>query len=359
MNSQTNRRRFLKQSTLTAGLLSGSPLISVGAGSDKIRMGQIGVAHGHAAGKIRSYRQSTEFEVVGIHEPDLNRWNQVKNSQDYRGVKWMTLEELLNTKRLQAVAVETEVKDLLKYAESCVAVGMHIHLDKAPGDSLSRFRGILERSARQNRVVQMGYMYRYNPAIEMLRDLLEKGWLGDPFEVHTVMSKVVAPNARKDLAEYPGGIMYELGCHLIDLVVGLMGKPDQVHAYPKTTGKSDDGLIDNMLAVFEYPGATATVKSSAVEVEGFARRHFVLCGTEGTFHIQPLDSPKASLALSRAHGGFRKGYQEIEFPRFTRYIADASDFAKIIRGEKSTDYPPSHDLAVQEAVLKACALPVQ
>ena len=67
--------------------------------------------------------------------------------------------------------------------------------------------------------------------------------------------------------------------------------------------------MDNMLAVFEYPNATATVKSSAVEVDGFARRHFVVCGTEGTFHIQPLDDPSARVALSATRGNYKKGYQ--------------------------------------------------
>jgi hypothetical protein len=66
--------------------------------------------------------------------------------------------------------------------------------------------------------------------------------------------------------------------------------------------------MDNMLAVFEYPEATATIRSSAVEVEGFARRHFVVCGTEGTFHIQPLDNPAARVAFASAHGKYSKGY---------------------------------------------------
>ncbi len=86
--------------------------------------------------------------------------------------------------------------------------------------------------------------------------------------------------------------MFELGCHIIDLTVGVLGAPQQVTAYPRHSLDADDTLLDNMLAVFEYPQATATVKSSALEVEGFDRRHFVVCGTEGTFHIQPLDDPR-------------------------------------------------------------------
>ena len=202
----------------------------------------------------------------------------------------------------------------------------------------------------------MGYMYRYNPAIVLLRDFLNRGWLGDVFEIHTVMSKVIGAETRQQLAEYPGGTMFELGCHIIDLVIGVLGKPDKVTPYPRQSSPLGDKLVDNMLAVFEYPKATATVRSSAVEVDGFARRHFVVCGTGGTFHIQPLDRPAAKVALSQARGDYRKGYQDISFPKYTRYVDDAKDMAAIIRGEKENDFGYEHDLTVQQCVLKASAL---
>src|SRR5262249_54435510 len=149
--------------------------------------------------------------------------------------------------------------------------------DKPPGDSLPRLKRLLDAAARKGLLVQMGYMYRYNPAVVLLRDFLRKGWLGEVFEAHAVMSKVVAADERRRLAEFPGGILFELGCHVIDLLVGLLGKPEEVHAFPRRSARVEDKLVDNMLAVLAYPRATATVKSSAMEVEGFARRHLVLC----------------------------------------------------------------------------------
>ena len=152
--------------------------------------------------------------------------------------------------------------------------------------------------------------------------------------------------------------MFELGGHIIDQVVGVLGAPIRVHALPRATGLHGDGLIDNMLAVFEYPKATATVKSSAVEVDGGSRRHFVVCGTSGTFHIQPLDSPAVRLTLDRPRGEYKKGTQEIKLPKFTRYVGDAADMARIIRGEKACDFSYEHDLAVQRALLLASDMPV-
>ena len=64
----------------------------------------------------------------------------------------------------------------------------------------------------------------------------------------------------------------------------------------------------------------------------------------------------ARVALSTARGEYVKGYQDVRFPKYERYVADADDMAKIIRGEKKSDFSPEHDLAVQETLLKACGL---
>ena len=323
----------------------------------KLRIGQIGVGHPHAS-KLAVYRSSQDYEVVGVVEPNAELRKQAETLELYRGLTWMTEEQLLNTSGLQAVLVETQVKDLLNVAEACVSVGKHVHVDKPAGESLEQFARILDSAAKQKLLVQMGYMYRYNPAVVLLRDFLKRGWLGDVFEVHTVIGKVVDPASRLELAEFPGGIMFELGCHVIDLVVGIMGKPSNVTAFPRKSGADNDSLMDNMLAVFEYPAATATVKASAIEVDGGLRRHLVVCGTEGTFHIQPLDNPTARVTLSKPRNAYAKGSQDLTFPKYVRYIEDAADMARIIRGEKQSDFSAEHDLNVQASLLQACGLKV-
>jgi predicted dehydrogenase len=321
-------------------------------GKPRLKIGQIGVGHAHAT-KLSVYRDSLDWEVVGLVEPNKELRERAKEQPAFRDLPIMTEEQLLNVPGLAAVMVETRVRDLLPTAQRCIDAGKHIGLDKPAGESLPQYRKLLDTAEKKKLLVQMGYMYRYSPAVVILRQFLKDGWLGDVFEVHTVMSKVVGDAERKNLAEYPGGIMFELGCHVIDLVIGVLGKPDRIHAFPRHSGKQSDGLLDNMLAVLEYPKATATVKSSAEEVDGFARRHFVLCGTSGTFQIQPLDSPAIRLTLDRDRGEYRRGTHDIALPKFTRYGADAADMARIIRGEKETDFSYSHDLNVQETVLRA------
>jgi predicted dehydrogenase len=353
------RRDFLTQ--CGGGVLAGMMLPGVVAAEKpagkRIRVGQIGVGHAHAS-KLAVYRASPDYEVVGVVEPDGALRSQAEQTAPFRGLKWLTREQLLGTPGLQAVLVETRVRDLLANAEACVSAGPHVHIDKPAGESLPQLQRILDRAAQKKLLVQMGYMYRYNPAVVLLREFLRKGWLGEVFEVHAVMSKVIDPAARRRLAEYRGGMMFELGCHVLDLVIAVLGKPAEVTAIRQHSSPHEDQLLDNMLAVLRYPRASATVKSSALEVEGGDRRHLVVCGTEGTFHIQPLDNPAARVSLSKARAGYRKGTQEVRFPKYTRYVDDAADMARILRGEKAADFTYEHDLTVQETLLKACGLPL-
>jgi predicted dehydrogenase len=302
------------------------------------------------------YRESPDFEVVGVAEPDDALWESASGDAAFRGLPRLGVEELFALPGLQAVAVETRVADLLRFGQMAVEAGLHLHLDKPPGGSLPGVERLQAAPAARGRTVQLGFIYRYNPAVRLLREFLDAGWLGEVFAVHAVMGKTLAPEERPPLAAFPGGVMFELGCHLVDLVVAMLGQPASVASHLQ---RGADGLAENGLAVLEFPRAVATVRASATEVDGFAGRQLTVYGKAGTFHIQPLDRPAAQVTLDRDRGGgrFPAGTTEVPFePPYRRYVGDAADFAAVIRREKTSDFPPDHDLAVQDAVLRASGM---
>ena len=355
------RRDFIKTSARTAaGVAVAVPVAAAASAAaarsgKRIKAGQIGVGHAHAAGKVGTMRKLDEdYQVVGVVEPDPRLRRQWENHPAYRDLKWMTEEQLLSTPGLEAVAVETAVRDLVPTAARCVAAGKHIHLDKPAGPSLAAFKTVLDEADRNGLTMQMGYMFRNNSAFRFCFNAVRQGWLGEIFELDAVISKTISDARRPPLAEYSGGSMFELGCHLVDAAVAVLGKPQMVTPHLRRTRPGRDNLADNTLAVLDYPKATCTIRSALIEVEGNRRRQFVLCGTEGTIDIRPLEPPKLLLALSRARGGFRRGYQEVKLPPMPgRYDDQLAELARIIRGEEENRYPPSHDLAVHETVLRA------
>jgi predicted dehydrogenase len=347
-------RRTFHTTTLASGLAFAiNAPAQTAVSAPKIKIGQIGTKHAHAGGQFAALRNAAGFEVVGIVEPDEAGRRHVEKEPDYAGATWLTEEQLLNTPGLQAVAVETEVGDLLTTAEKVVNAGLHLHLDKPAGESLPHFKRVLDTAAAHKRLVKMGYMFRYNPAFQLMIRAVREGWLGEVFSVHAEMSKKLDDRSRQGLLRYPGGSMFELGCHIIDSVHRVLGKPKSVTPY---LHKGKDGLADNMLAVLDYANATATVRSTIIEPDGGPRRQFIVCGTKGSCEIRPLEPPAMVMTLDAPHDKYRKGTQNVDFEKAPRYAADWSDFAKAIRGETEWEFKPDHDLAVQETVLRASGL---
>ncbi|MCP4192403.1 MAG: Gfo/Idh/MocA family oxidoreductase [Planctomycetaceae bacterium] len=347
------KRRTFLQTTAASAAFAVQSLHAETATKRRIKVGQIGTKHAHASGQIGTCRQMPDrYEVVGVVEPDESRRKQVENQNAYRGVPWLSEQELLDTPGLEVVAVETEVKDLLPTAQRCLDHGKHIHLDKPAGESFSALQRLHATAKEKSLTIQMGYMYRYNPAFQFLFQAVRNGWLGQIFEVDGVMSKTVNNSTRRELAEYPGGSMFELGCHLIDPLIHLMGPPDRVTAFNRAT--RNDGLLDNTLAVFEYPKATATIRSALIEVEGNRRRQFIVCGDQGTIVIRPLEAPRLELTLAKDQGSFKKGTQLVKLPSSPgRYHGSWKEMANTVSGEARFPFSHAHDMAVQRAILVA------
>ena len=64
------------------------------------------------------------------------------------------------------------------------------------------------------------------------------------------------------------------------------------------------------------------------------------------------------MALQRPQGKYSQGYQDVTVPKGPgAFVGAFQDMAALLRGEKENDYPPSHELAVHEAILRASGYP--
>lgn len=361
VNMLPSRRQVLRRGAALAAatMASGaSPLHA--AVADKIKIGFFGTAHSHAGGKAAAIRKMPElFEVVGVVEPDEHLRPIHSKRPEYDGLPFTSEEQLLNTPGLAAVLIETAVKDLIEPAIRFASAGLHIHLEKPGSASLPAMRKLLDELARHKRILQLGYMFRRNPAFEICFQAAREGWLGDIYEINAIMGKFASPGERRDMIAFPGGTMFELGCHLIDAMVTLLGKPTAVHSFLRKTHPAIDDLADNALAVCEYSHALATIRSADNDVEGSSRRQFVINGDLGTAAILPLEPPQLRLRLKAPAAGFAAGTHQVPLRKMPgRFEDQLHDFAQIIRGDKPLDYPPEHDLAVLETVLQASGMSI-
>ncbi len=321
------------------------------AAEPRLRIGQIGTEHAHAAGKMEAMRTlKSLYEVVGIagaSEP---------KDKAYEKLPRLSEDELLALPDLKAVAVETRVEDSCKTALKVIRAGKHVHLDKPGALEHEEFKVMRLEAARRGLVVQMGYMLRYNPAVVAVVEAFRNGWLGEILEIDAMMGKLADPATRQKIGALAGGGMFELGCHLIDTVVTLLGKPSAVHAFSTPTHPAD-GVKDNQLAVLEYPKATATIRCDHADQAGGPRRRLMVAGTKGCIEIRPLESGQFTAWFAAAAGPYKKGEQQMQLkvPK-GRYDAEFADLAKVIRGSKQLAWDANHDIAVHETALRAAGV---
>ena len=321
---------------------------------NKIKIGQIGIGHNHGAEKMAAVRKFPElFDVIGYAEEN-ERWIEKRgNLTAYEGLPRLCVEEIIE--RSDAVLIESDVWDLTKYAQMCVDAGKHIHMDKPAGGTLEEYKLLLDTAKEKQRVVQLGYMYRYNPAVLKCFEYIKSGRLGEIHAINAEMSTLHKPEYRTWLKNFGGGIMYILGSHLVDLIVYLMGEPEKITTFLKHSGFDGVDVEDNNLAVLEYPNALVRIFVSSVEVNGWGRRQFVVSGRYGTVNIMPMERESfmtySDTEIATSSGRDMKEIIMLpDFPTDCRYDEMMKDFHAYIMGTKENPFTYEHDYLVQKVL---------
>lgn len=330
---------------------------------EKIRIGQIGICHEHAAGKMHTLRLLPEvFEVVGVVDDRGSAAAQFPSGDltPYDGLRWMSEEELFAVPGLRAVVVETPNLELVPTTFRCLEHNLPVHMDKPGGDDLAAFDRLRQGFEERNLPFQMGYMFRGNPAMQWILDAARKGWLGEIFEVQASMShNYGGEEYQAYIGRLPGGIMFNLGCHLIDFVISLLGRPSGVTPFLKSAPGDPDRILNNCVAVLEYPHATATLRACSREAGGLDRRRLKVCGTKGSVDLCPLerfDGQPLEMKLFLAEGNdtFASGAHTLSFgPVRDRYETQLLELARMVSGEIPNPCDRRRDTLVEEVLLAA------
>ena len=320
----------------------------------KIRVGQIGIGHNHGSGKMAAVRKFPElFEVIGYAEENEAWVARRSGLNAYVGLPRLSVEEILG--QSDAVLVESDVWNLTRYARQVIDAGKHLHLDKPADCSPEVYRKLLDDAKAKRLVVQLGYMYRYNPAVLQCFEHIRNGDLGEIYSVNAEMSTFHGAAYRQWLTNFGGGIMYILGSHLVDLIVYMLGEPKKITSFMKRSGLDGIDLEDNNLAVLEYDKALARIFVSSVEVNGFGRRQLMVSGSKGTVNICPLERPMTMTYSDTTIAD--KTYEDrkivIPFEDHTangRYDEMMQDFYAYIAGTKQNPFTYEHDYLVQKVI---------
>lgn len=333
----------------------------------KIKIAQIGMnKYSHGRDIFATMAAMPDlFQIVGYtfpeNEREVNSPDALKKFENYRE---MTLEEILNDPEIEAVTVETEEIYLTKYAQMAADAGKHIHMEKPGGQDLRAFERLIDTVRKSGKVFHTGYMYRYNPLIADAIARAKSGELGHIYSVEAHMSRQDGKATRDWFSTFKGGMMFYLGCHLVDLVMQIQGVPDEVIPCNTVTGIDGVESEDFAFAVLKYPNATSVIRTGGTEVGGFGRRQLVICGEKGTIEIRPLERllPNAETPYMMT-SEMRESFLEADWhvrnentvaEPFDRYMKMMSSFAAMVRGEIENPYTLDYELSLYKQIMKAC-----
>ena len=326
----------------------------------KIKIAQIGMnQYSHSLEILTSISKQTDlFEVVGYALPENEKERIPQKYEKLEGYREMTLEEILSDPAIEAVTIETDEIYLTKYALMAAKAGKHIHMEKPGGADLPEFEELIHTMRQTGKVFHTGYMYRYNPYIVDLLERIKRGEFGQILSVEAQMNCFHRREVRDWLRELPGGMMFYLGCHLVDLIYQIQGKPKKILPMNRSTHVNTDAP-DFGMVVMEYENGISFAKAMAREYGGYARRQLVVTGTEGTVEIKPLEMfvPGQGIYTGKTEY-MEKAWDNLgrhsQTELFIRYDGMMAGFAACVRGERENPYTLDYELELYKLVLQAC-----
>jgi predicted dehydrogenase len=337
------RRDFLAMAASASGAFADAKPIGIGF---------LGASYSHASAKLEVIRQSADWRLVGVCEPDRD----VRQELGTRQVPLLSRETLLSHPEIEVIAVESDVPDHAPDGKAVLAAGKHLHLEKVPAARMADFKEIVDLAESKHLLLQLGYMWRYHPGISKALEAARQGWLGSVYLLRASISNQLARDRRAEWGRFPGGVMFELGCHVIDPMVRLMGRPAKVTPILRNESPVPDALHDNTVAVLEWNKAMGIVQASNLQADSNRYRAFEIFGSNGCATVNPIEPPAMVVDLAKAAGPYAKGRQNIPMPDYRRFVADFADLASVMRSKGRLPISGEVDLAVEDAVLRCSGM---
>ena len=127
------------------------------------------------------------------------------------------IQPMLDAVRPEAVSVVVPTYLHFSVAKQAIENGCHVLVEKPIATSLEDARELITIAEKHNRILTVGHIERYNPAIIELKRRLDAGELGKTFQMHT-RRLGPSPTRIQDV-----GVALDLAPHDLDIMRFLIG----------------------------------------------------------------------------------------------------------------------------------------
>ncbi len=201
-----------------------------------------------------------KVELAAIVDADKSRAEEV--AKEFGAKVYSSIEEMLQWGKIQAASIAVPTVAHLKAAQPLLEGGVDVLIEKPLASNLFEADDLVRIAGRTHRIVQVGHLERFNPAVRAVQPLVTKPMF---FEVHRL--SIFTPRS------LDVDVVLDLMIHDIDVVLSLVNSPvKEIRAVglPVLTNKVD---IANVRLEF-HSGAVANFTASRVSTERVRKLRF-------------------------------------------------------------------------------------
>ncbi|MED4911255.1 Gfo/Idh/MocA family oxidoreductase [Brevibacillus centrosporus] len=175
---------------------------------------------------MQSYQNNEKAElyaVVDFNEERAKEKAEKFNARTY----YCRLEDVFANEEIDAVSICTWNNTHAEISIAALNAGKHVLLEKPLSTSVESALGIEEAVKRSGKVLQVGFVRRYDTNAQLLKQFIDAGDLGDIYYAKaSCLRRLGNPGGWfADKERSGGGPLIDLGVHVIDLCWYLMGCP--------------------------------------------------------------------------------------------------------------------------------------
>jgi predicted dehydrogenase len=207
---------------------------------------------------VRVYREIPDAELVGVIDFDHDRASAI--ASEFGTQTFSSLESLQD--KVDAVSIAIPTVSHAQVGCQLMDMGLDVLVEKPIADDLAGADALLAAAKRNRRILQVGHVERFNPAVLAVEPVLNHPLF---FEVHRL--GVFTPRS------LDVDVIYDLMIHDLDILLALVGEPVielKAVGIPVLTDK-----IDIAHARLEFEGgAVANITASRVSTERVRKMRF-------------------------------------------------------------------------------------
>ncbi|WP_395394415.1 oxidoreductase [Novosphingobium sp. BL-8A] len=271
---------------------------------------------------------------------------------------------LLRDPDIDLVVIATPNHTHFPLAAAALRASKHVVVDKPFTLDLAEARALLALAKESARNLTVFHNRRWDSDFATVRKAIDDGLVGDPahLEIHFDRFRPQVRDRWRENAGPGAGVWFDLGPHLTDHALLLMGLPDRVTAslaLQREGARSDDWAH----VVLEFGGKRAILHASMLVSGGVPR--FIVHGTSGSAVKQGIDAQESQLLSGMTPGAESWGedldplvlHTADSAPRsISAERGDQREFYRLVgeaaRGRAANPVPPIQSLAVM-AVIEA------